>query len=219
MKNFSSTATKIGLISDIHYNLNYDPDSSKNYCTSSNLESYRTNVDPVANLGRYGCDSNTDLIKTMLQRFNEKFGKVDVLLVTGDHAAHSVSAEDDDPTGAEYEAVKNNIKQSFDLLKQYFPDTVILPAIGNNDGRFHDSAIDESNKADYYSFLYDLWFVGFSGNSQLNFDLIKESFFQTGSYRVDITPGLSVLNLNTMYLMIDDYLEHNGEQDQLLQWL
>jgi len=79
----------------------------------------------------------------MLTRFNEKFGKVDVLLVTGDHTAHSVSAKDSDPTGSEYKAVKNNISQSFKLLQEFFPDTVILPAIGNNDGRFHDSAIDE----------------------------------------------------------------------------
>ena len=207
MLNIVSTATKIGLISDLHYNLNYNPDSSKDSCTSSSsFNSYEANGDPVANLGRYGCDANTDLIRTMLQRFNEKFGKVDVLFVTGDHTAHSVSAKDDDPTGEEYEAVKNNIKQSFDLLKEYFPDTVILPAIGNNDGRFHDSAIDEQSKADYYQFLYQLWFENFSGNSQIDLDLISKSFFQTGSYRVDISPNLSVLNLNTMYFMIDDYL-------------
>ena len=208
MYNILGTATKIGLISDLHYNLNYNPDSSKDSCTSSSsFNSYEANGDPVANLGRYGCDANTDLIRTMLQRFNEKFGKVDVLLVTGDHTAHGVSAEeDDDHSGAEYEAVKNNIKQSFDLLKEYFPDTIILPAIGNNDGRFDDSAIDESSKTDYYQFLYELWFENFQGNSQIDLNLISESFFQTGSYRVDISPSLSVLNFNTMYFIIDDYL-------------
>jgi hypothetical protein len=161
MKSIVGTATKIGLISDLHYNLFYNPDSSKNSCTSSSQNIVEANGDPVANLGRYGCDSNTDLIRTMFQRFNDKFGKVDVLLVTGDHTAHSVSAKDDDPTGTEYTAVKNNIAQSFNLLKEYFPDTVILPAIGNNDGRFHDSAIDEQSKTDYYQFLYDLWFDKF----------------------------------------------------------
>jgi hypothetical protein len=85
--------------------------------------------------------------------------------VTGDHTAHSVSAKDDDPTGVEYAAVKNNIAQSFNLLKEFFPNTVILPTIGNNDGRFHDSAIDEQSKADYYQFLFDMWFKNFEGNS------------------------------------------------------
>jgi hypothetical protein len=38
--------------------------------------------------------------------------------------------------------VKNNIAAVFELLSAYFPDTIILPAIGNNDGLIHDSAID-----------------------------------------------------------------------------
>jgi len=63
---------------------------------------------------------------------------------------------------------------------------VILPAIGNNDGRFHDSAIDEDSKSDYYQFLFDLWFKNFAGNSQIDQELIKQSFFETGSYRVDL---------------------------------
>ena len=110
MKSIVGTATKIGLISDLHYNLYYNPDSSQHSCTSSSAaDVIDANGDPVANLGRYGCDSNSDLIRTLFQRFNDKFGKVDVLLVTGDHTAHSVSAKDDDPTGSEYAAVKNNI--------------------------------------------------------------------------------------------------------------
>lgn len=100
----------------------------------------------------------------MLQRFNDQFGKVDVLIVTGDHVAHGVSAKDPDSTGAEYKAVKKNISATFELLRTYFPDTIIFPAIGNNDGRFHDSAIDEDSKADYYQFLFDLWFKNFLGN-------------------------------------------------------
>ena len=112
----------------------------------------------------------------MLARFNQRFDKVDILLVTGDHTAHNVSAKDDDAQGLEYEAVKNNIAESFKLLAEFFPDTVILPAIGNNDGRYHDSAIDETSKADYYKFLFDLWFKNFPGNSKLNLDLIKDSF-------------------------------------------
>jgi hypothetical protein len=49
----------------------------------------------------------------MLTRFKDVFGEVDVLLVPGDHVAHQVSAKDNDPTGAEYQAVKNNLVATF----------------------------------------------------------------------------------------------------------
>lgn len=86
--------------------------------------------------------------------------EVDVLLVPGDSAAHKVAAseEGDDPDGAHYEAVKVNLKATYDLLQSYFPNTVMLPTFGNNDGRYHDEAIDEENKTDYYNFIYELWF-------------------------------------------------------------
>lgn len=58
-----------------------------------------------------------------------------------------------------------------------------------------------------------MWFKNFAGNAGLDQGLILESFYDTGCYRVDIVAeSLSVLNLNTMYLMIDDYLTHDGEE-------
>ena len=42
-------------------------------------------------MGRYGCDPPTVLIEHMLTRFNEKFGEQDVILITGDFAAHHVA--------------------------------------------------------------------------------------------------------------------------------
>jgi len=80
----------------------------------------------------------------MFTRFLDRFGKPDVLLIPGDHAAHNVSAKtlDSDPTGSIYAAVKNNIAAVYQLIAKYFPDTIVLPTIGNNDGHFHNMAID-----------------------------------------------------------------------------
>ena len=53
----------------------------------------------------------------MFTRFLDKFGKPDVLLIPGDHAAHKVAAnaEGSDPTGSAYAAVKNNIAAVYQL--------------------------------------------------------------------------------------------------------
>lgn len=71
----------------------------------------------------------------MLQRFKEKFGAIDVLLVTGDHVAHGVAPHiDESPTWADWDAVKANLQASAQLVQKHFPDTLVLSTIGNNDG-------------------------------------------------------------------------------------
>lgn len=78
------------------------------------------------------------LIEAMFTRFKEQFTNVDVILVPGDLVAHKVSALDgQDPTGSVYTQVKNNYSSVMTLLQKHFPDTIILPTIGNNDGRYH----------------------------------------------------------------------------------
>jgi hypothetical protein len=76
----------------------------------------------------------------MFTRFTESFGEVDVILVPGDSAAHKVaaSAVGDDPDGSHYEAVKVNLTATFAKFKAHFPNSVILPTFGNNDGRYHN---------------------------------------------------------------------------------
>lgn len=106
----------------------------------------------------------------MLTRFKEKFGAVDVIIVPGDSVSHktSASAEGQDPTGSAYTAVKANMQATFAKLVEHFPSTVIIPTFGNNDGRYHDEAIDETDKSDYYNFAYDLWFNKIPANSHLD---------------------------------------------------
>jgi len=95
----------------------------------------------------------------MLARFKEKFGTVDVLIIPGDSVAHKVSAASGstDVGGVAYAAVKKNLQSTYAKLAEAFPTTLIVPTFGNNDGRYHDEAIDEADKADYYEFIFDLW--------------------------------------------------------------
>ena len=53
-------------------------------------------------------------------------------------------------------------------------------------------------KADFYGFLYDLWFTGMPGNSELTDDpTVKSSFMEGGYYRADVDDNISILALNS----------------------
>lgn len=207
---------QIGVISDPHYNPYYDPIA----LVDDNCILVSSSVsDDFAPIGRYGCDMGPEMFDLMLTRFSDVFGSIDVLLVPGDHVAHKISSKDEDEDGSSYIAVKENLQATWAKLTAQFPNTVILPTIGNNDGRFHDQAIDEADSADYYSFLYDLWFAQFPGNQGLNLANIKETFMTAGFYRADLTSELTVLQMNSMYWAFDDVTEHDGEQTTSLTWL
>jgi len=215
----ASQNTRIGVISDLHFNEFYDAATSANYCKLSTLDT-SSNADLYAPLSRYGCDPSSTLVDYMLTRFKEKFGAVDVLIVPGDSVSHktSASAEGQDPTGSAYTAVKANLQATFAKLVEHFPSTVIIPTFGNNDGRYHDEAIDETDKSDYYNFVYDLWFNKIPGNANLDLASIKTTLTNGGYYRADISPTLSILSVNSMYFDFNDNSLHNGEQVLVNNW-
>ena len=57
------------------------------------------------------------------------------------------------------------------IIKAYFPNTLVLPAIGNNDPIFHYSDINVKatpEEKDFFPTLYKLYFEDFTVNSKLN---------------------------------------------------
>ena len=155
----------------------------------------------------------------MLQRFKKVFGDVDVLLVPGDHVAHKVSPHiDRSPTWADWDNVKANLNASAMMIEKYFPDTLVLTNIGNNDG-YHSQAVKEEQKEEYYSYLHDLWFMQYPGNAGIA-DSVKETVMEGGYYRVDVTDSVSVLTLNAEYMdNDDDATYHADEATEQLDWL
>ena len=74
----------------------------------------------------------------MLQRFVDTWGKPDILLVTGDHVGHTFD---------DYHPKMMIIKETSELVNQYFGDVPVLFQIGNNDTKDHDQAIDTADQA------------------------------------------------------------------------
>lgn len=90
-----------------------------------------------------------------------------------------------------------------ELLAEKFPDTLILPAFGNNDNEYHDNPIPEQDAPFFYETMFDLWFTRLGGNkakmTNAQRDKIKETFLTGGYYRFDLSEKVTVLSLNSMY--------------------
>lgn len=99
-----------------------------------------------------------------------------------------------------------------ELLAYYFPDTLIIPAFGNNDSKYHDNPIPDTDKDFYYDYVYNLWFKLLPGNvkhlTNLQKERIEDTFKEGGYYRLDLTDKITVLTLNTLYYDSDRQLEY-----------
>ena len=78
----------------------------------------------------------------------------------------------------------------------------MLPTFGNNDFDLDDEPANETSKTEFYSRIFKMWFEDHPKNRQkLNLTAMLPTFLAGGYYRVDLSPKLSVLALNTvMYL-------------------
>lgn len=126
--------------------------------------------------------------------------------MSGDYAAHGLSAIPFQP--APYEELKATIAKAFELTKKRFPNTPIVPAIGNNDPKWHNQfALNES--ADYYNFLYNLWFESHPVRYP-NLNDIKSTFLRGGFYRYFYQDYVFVA-LNSLYFYKGtEWEDHHG---------
>ena len=159
-------ALKVGLLSDLHLHLRYD--ESIGTTESGQGDCMQGGGIPSlikAPMGRYGCDSPTILIDHMFTRMAEKFNDLDVILLTGDFAAHHVAMssgeKDDEKT---YALLLETFGYLNELIALKFPNLLILPAFGNNDSKYHDNPIPDKDAPFFYTYVFNLWFKLLPGN-------------------------------------------------------
>ena len=105
---------KVGVISDMHTNTLYDPNiDPTDHCWSTGT----AQASDRSSWARVGCDPSIDLVDAMLNRYVEKFGTPDVLLVTGDLICHNVSPDRGQGSAGSYQAVKDNIAATNEIVK------------------------------------------------------------------------------------------------------
>ena len=70
----------------------------------------------------------------MYTRFKEVWGQPDVILFQGDHVTHGLDTSGGYPDDhTKYEILKTTLKANAQLLSKHFPDTLVLPVVGNHD--------------------------------------------------------------------------------------
>ena len=171
-------------------------------------------------MGRYGCDAPRVLVEYMLRRYKEAFGEPDLLLFQGDHVTHGLSQYLPPPGNMTYyDILLDTLKDYAGMLNDAFPNTMIVPIIGNNDNKFHNEGTTEEYRDSYYPYVYQLWFQNMTGNAALlSSQRIHDSFLSAGYYRVDVTDKITVLALDSMYWMSENdpqYQANEAEEEML----
>lgn len=165
-------------------------------------------------IGQYGCDPPEKLVRLMLSKMAELDPDVEIILVSGDLVSHGYSAELGQPD--HYELLKKVIRMlMIDVLLQHFPDKIILPALGNNDIKYHYVAPQKNVSApDYYPFLYNVTFLDIPANAKIkDKGDIYAPFIKWGSFRYDHSANLSVISFNSLY-----YNDRTPSNDTLIKW-
>ena len=77
---------KFGVMTDIHLNQNYKPDSSGDqYCIGDKV------ADQIANFGRAHCDSPYLLVERLMQKMKAENPDLEVILIPGDIVTHGLA--------------------------------------------------------------------------------------------------------------------------------
>lgn len=140
MATVSGKELRVGLISDLHLHLRYDAhwgpyDDHEGGC----MKKDGTLEAATAPMGRYGCDSPAILVETMLDELELSHGPdLDVIILTGDSIAHQTAKMYPDPAQDMYALLLSTHTGVVQILSRKFPNTLILPAFGNNDNEYHD---------------------------------------------------------------------------------
>jgi len=157
----SHDSLKVGFLTDVHLHLRYDEYKGADggqYGGQCFRDDASTDVLP-APMGRYGCDPPQILLETMFQNFKDTFGEMDVIVVTGDFNGHSVAADPNDPDWKQtYSLLLDTYAGLNQLFVEYFPNTIVLPAFGNNDNEYHDNPTLDAEAEFFYDFVYRMWF-------------------------------------------------------------
>ncbi len=111
-------------ITDIHYDKFYVENGDDHKFCHQGLNS-------SSNAGKYGnfhCETNRFLLESAVREMAEINSKPDFILWTGDSSPHWRH-----PTNPDWEYIFKAEKLIMNMIRKYFPNTPIVPALGNHD--------------------------------------------------------------------------------------
>jgi hypothetical protein len=172
---------KVSIVNDIHLDLNYQPLPLNEYCHSNERSITNISILPgMFSLGTYGCDAPLKLVEVIADEVIVQ-NHTDIIIMSGDFVAHGISMYPNQPTNT-YELLKTTMTTAFNVFSSRFPNSIILPCIGNNDAEYHNMFALQGNANEYYGFLFNLWFTSHPGNSKYSLMSDLQSTFMKGGY-------------------------------------
>ena len=100
-----------------------------------------------------------------------------------------------------------------------FPDTPILPVIGNNDVVFHDQAPKTDFKEEYYTDLWKIMFTDVPANAAIAAnETILDTWMQGGYYAYELSDEIMLININGMYPFYENF-EDTDQATLMLDWV
>ena len=83
----------------------------------------------------------------------------------GDLVRHGLATYNMSEPNPNWNLMMYTMEQVMSLTSKYLPGVPILPAIGNNDCYYHNSAPPTADAAQYYTDLWNIFFAGVPANS------------------------------------------------------
>ncbi|KAF5302163.1 hypothetical protein FQR65_LT08586 [Abscondita terminalis] len=177
---------KVLHLADIHQDLFYTVGSVDSCdeplcCRTSSFPKLSEPVQYAGRWGSYNCDMPSIMIEKTLQHIAAQHSNIDYIIFTGDIPPHDIWKQD-------RSIVLNVIRKTYQQLKQAFPNTRIIPNIGNHelvpDGSFTPPWVQKTQFTTSWllSELYSIWkdWLPQSANA---------TFFKGGYFSVPIRPG------------------------------
>lgn len=191
------------IISDIHLDIAFKSNyNSTYYCHSVLIQGQTTTpkeTSDIQPLTRPFCDSSFNLVESSLSEMQSIDSDPEFILITGDFVAHYTSSiltssGSFSPTYSQT-LVQETFQQLSSLFNKFFPNTQIIPVIGNNDGYADYEMPTGLEKLEYLEFLYSVW-------QPLSKDLSRK-FLTDGYYSIKSKSGLNVIVLNSNFFSIN----------------
>jgi len=149
--------------------------------------------------GDYSCDSPQLLLNRSLTWISANFPKPDFIMWTGDSVAH------DDLSQTSHKNL-HTIQVMTDIIDHVYPNTLVIPALGNHDARFVDQSTKPPSKFTIH--VGDIWKKWLDQCSPKYAPTRAYDNFQYGGYYTCLNETLIVLN--SLYYDNNNFLDRQN---------
>ncbi|VDM98756.1 unnamed protein product [Thelazia callipaeda] len=200
---YCALSAKILQITDIHLDVDYSVrGDSKEMCHEKSMKI-------TANLGRFGdymCDSpdvcnfriifdlnEKNLLEHLMANASKIIANPDLLLLSGDFVPHIEEYD--------FNYVRNALEIITNYTMKYYPNTTIIPLLGNHDAVPPNALPDHDGTI--YEIAYSLWkqWIGEENAMCRYLICVQETFLKGGYYKYEWNDKaiIAVLNTNLYY--------------------